>query len=239
MEVLSCLLSAAVNEGLLEGFKVGNVTVSRLLFAYDTLIFCKACPDQLAHLPGIFLLFEAASGLKVNLAKSVLIFVGSVQQVDSLVSILGCEVATMLVKYLGLPLGGPHNVTHIWDGVIEKIERCMAGWKWSLLSKGGRVTLIKSILANTPLGAAFFTWTAALGKILTSDNLRKRRAIVINRCCMCKRDGESVDHRLIHCDVTSALWSTIFSCFGLAWVMPRRVPIFVQVGGPQKGRGVP
>jgi hypothetical protein len=71
--------------------------------------------------------------------------------------------------------------------------------------------------------AAFFTWTAILGKILTLDNLKKRRAIVINRCCMCKRDGESVDHLLIQGDVASALWSAIFSRFRLAWVMPRRV----------------
>jgi hypothetical protein len=68
------------------------------------------------------------------------------------------------------------------------------------------------------------------------DNLRKRRVIVINRCCMCKRDGESVDHLLIHCDVASALWSVIFSHFGLAWVMPRRVPDLVQVGGLRKDK---
>ena len=78
MEALSHMLSAGINNGLLEGFKVGNVTVSHLLFADDTLIFCKDSPDQLAYLQGIFLLFEAASGLKVNLAKSVLIPVGNV-----------------------------------------------------------------------------------------------------------------------------------------------------------------
>ena len=68
MEALSRMLSAGINEGHLEGFKVGNVVVSHLLFADDTLIFCKASPDQLAYLHGIFLLFEAVSGLKVNLA---------------------------------------------------------------------------------------------------------------------------------------------------------------------------
>ena len=102
----------------------------------------------MAHLWGIFILFEVTSGLKVNLAKSVLILEGNVQQVDSLVSILGCEVATLPVEYLGLSLGAAHNATHISDGVIEKIEQCMAGWKRSLLSKGGRVTLIKSTLPN-------------------------------------------------------------------------------------------
>jgi hypothetical protein len=62
MEALSCMLSTGINDGLLEGFKVGNVTVSHLLFADDTLIFCEDSPDQLAYLQGIFLLFEVALG---------------------------------------------------------------------------------------------------------------------------------------------------------------------------------
>ena len=88
--------------------------------------------------------------LKVNLAKSTLIAVGNVEQVDSLVSILGCGVATLLVKYLGLPLGASFKAKHIWDGVIEKIEHRLASWKRLYLLKGGSVTLIKSTLANLP-----------------------------------------------------------------------------------------
>ena len=71
------------------------------------------------------------------------------------------------------------------------------------------------------LRSAFFVWLAALSKILTLDNLRKCHVIVINRCCMCKRSEETVDHLLLHCEVASALWYAIFSCFGMAWVMPR------------------
>jgi hypothetical protein len=40
---------------------------------------------------------------------------------------------------------------------------------------------------------------------------------------MCKRNEESVDHLLLHCDVASAIWSAFFSRFGMSWVMPRRV----------------
>lgn len=99
-------------------------------------------------LRSLFLLFEAVSSLKVNLAKSELIPVGDVDQVESLVNILGCGVATLPVKYLSLPLGASYKSIHIWDGVIEKIERRLANWKRLHLSKGGRVTLIKSTLAN-------------------------------------------------------------------------------------------
>jgi hypothetical protein len=59
---------------------------------------------------------------------------------------------------------------------------------------------------KVPLRAAFFAWLAALGKILTIDNLRKQHVIVVGRCCMCKMNkGEFVDHLLLHCEVVGAL----------------------------------
>jgi hypothetical protein len=76
---------------------------------------------------------------------------------------------------------------------------------------------------QAPPRVAFFAWSAALGKILTVDNLRKRHVIVVDRCCMCKRSGESVDHLLLHCVVAYAMWSAIFSRFDLSSVMPLRV----------------
>jgi hypothetical protein len=76
---------------------------------------------------------------------------------------------------------------------------------------------------QAPPRVIFFAWLVALGKILTLDNLRKRHVIVINRCCMCKRSEEMVDHLLLHCEVASALWSAIFCSFGMSWVMPRWV----------------
>jgi hypothetical protein len=65
-------------------------------------------------------------------------------------------------------------------------------------------------------------WMPALGKILTLDNLRKRRVIVVEWCCMCW-SGESIDHLFLHCEVEKELWSSIFSLFRVKWVMPKRV----------------
>jgi hypothetical protein len=104
----------------------------------------------LRHLRSVFLLFEVASGLKVNLAKSNLILVGYVDQVERLANIIGCGIASLPAKHLGLPLGASYKSTNIWEGVIEKIEHRLASWQRLYLSKGGRVTLIKSTLANVP-----------------------------------------------------------------------------------------
>jgi hypothetical protein len=76
---------------------------------------------------------------------------------------------------------------------------------------------------QAPTRVAFFAWSAALGKIITLNNLRKMHVILVDRCCMCKQNGESVDRLLLHCDVAYALWSALFTHFGMSWVMPRRV----------------
>jgi hypothetical protein len=97
---------------------LGNTTFSHLLFVDDTLIFCNAMRTQLRYLWSSFLLFEVASGLKVNLAKSKLIPVGNVEQEDMFAGILECGVASLPIKYHGLLLRASYKAKHIWDGVI-------------------------------------------------------------------------------------------------------------------------
>ena len=67
---------------------------------------------------------------------------------------------------------------------------------------------------------AFFVWAAALGHILTIDNLRRRQVIVLDWCCMCKKNGESISHLLLHCSTAREIWYFIFSIFDITWVMP-------------------
>lgn len=40
---------------------------------------------------------------------------------------------------------------------------------------------------------------------------------------MYKKHGESVDHILLHCEITKALWGGVFSGVGLAWVISLRL----------------
>lgn len=47
-------------------------------------------------------------------------------------------------------------------------------------------------------------WTAALGKISTLDNLRKRNIIKVDWYCMCKRSGEFINY-VYHCEVAREL----------------------------------
>ena len=44
---------------------------------------------------------------------------------------------------------------------------------------------------------SFFLWTTARDGILTIDNLVKRGWSFVNRCCLCRCEGESVDRLLL------------------------------------------
>ena len=75
---------------------------------------------------------------------------GSVTDVEDLAGVLGCKVAELPMTYLGLPLGSSFKDKSIWNGIIEKMEQCLASWKRMYPSKGERVMLIKSTLSNLP-----------------------------------------------------------------------------------------
>ncbi|KAF5455272.1 hypothetical protein F2P56_024868, partial [Juglans regia] len=81
--------------------------------------------------------------------------------------------------------------------------------------------------SKAPTKAAFFVWTAALGKILTIDNLRRRGLIITDWCCLCRNSGETVDHLLLHCEFARGIWNYFFNKLGVAWVMPDRVVGFL------------
>jgi hypothetical protein len=124
MEALSRMLYASMRQGLLSGFSVGvrgneALVVNHLLFADDTLIFCGAHAEHVRNLRCTFLCFEAVSGLRINLGKSELVPIG---EVESLAHIMGCNIGSLPMTYLGMPLGASFKSISIWNGVIEKVE---------------------------------------------------------------------------------------------------------------------
>jgi hypothetical protein len=104
-------------------------------------VFSGASLDQVQAIDDLLICFELVSGLKVNLAKSILVPVGEVSNVGALAEVLGCEVGS-------LPLGSRFKDKTSWNGVVEKSIRTLASWKRMYLSKGGWIALIKSTLSN-------------------------------------------------------------------------------------------
>jgi hypothetical protein len=142
MEILSKILKKVEDSGFIRGFHasqsgVVGLSISHILFADDTMVMCDADPVQLMYLRLAMTCFEAATGLRVNLAKSEIVLVGDVENLRVLADILCCRIGSLPMSYLGMPLGFTFKSTLIWNPIIEKMERRLAGWKRLYLSKGG------------------------------------------------------------------------------------------------------
>ena len=98
----------------------------------------------------ILIWFEVVSGLKINIGKSKLVPVGVVHTFDLFLNVLGCKLGTLPMKFLCLPLEAKFKDKTIWNPILEKMEQRLAGWKRLYLSKGDRITLIKSTPSNLP-----------------------------------------------------------------------------------------
>lgn len=101
--------------------------ILHLLFSNDTLILCESVESQFHNLRCLLLCFEAVLGLIINLFKSETIPIGSVGNVQELADIMGRRVSSLPMTYHGLPLGTRFNSIHIWDDIIEKVERRLVG----------------------------------------------------------------------------------------------------------------
>ena len=96
----------------------------------------------------------------------------------------------------------------------------MRGYYRILLGNGDQSFPWKSIWkSKTPSRVAFFSWTAALGKILTIHNLWKKKMLLLDWCYNCECNGESVNHLLLYCPVATELWAMVLGLFGVYWVV--------------------
>ncbi|RVW49119.1 putative ribonuclease H protein [Vitis vinifera] len=114
-------------------------------------VFVGGGISVVSYLSWLLMWFEAMSGLKVNLDKSEIIAVGRVENVEEVALEFGCKVSRLPSTYLGLPLGARFKEVATWDGVEERLRKRLSIWKRQYISKGGRMTLIRSTLSSMPI----------------------------------------------------------------------------------------
>ncbi|GJT54011.1 hypothetical protein Tco_0989065 [Tanacetum coccineum] len=100
--------------------------------------------------------FYQASSLKINIHKSKLCGVGvPFEEVSCLAAVMGCSVMQTSFSYLSLPIGCNMDNVKGWDPILDKFTKRLSNWKTSLLSIGGRSTLISSVLGS--IGTYYFS----------------------------------------------------------------------------------
>ncbi|GJW80062.1 hypothetical protein Tco_0144037 [Tanacetum coccineum] len=93
--------------------------------------------------------FYLASGLKINIHKSNIYGIGvNKDEVLSMASNAGCIAGDIPFNYLSLPISSNMKSIASWKTLVDRFHMRLSSWKANLLSIGGRLTLIKSVLGS-------------------------------------------------------------------------------------------
>lgn len=112
---------------------------SHLQSADDLLLFRPSKSQMITNYRRLLDRFYLILGLRINYSKSALCILGKGEEwVRKASSKLHCEIVEL-----------PRKMT-TWEPILNKIVSKLASWKAKLLSRVGRLTLIKVVLNNLP-----------------------------------------------------------------------------------------
>ena len=144
-EGLGGLMRAAVHQNLFTGYKIGEVVVSHIQYADDTLLIGDASLQNALTMKSILMWFELVSGLKVNFYKSKIAGVGCRDEViQVLAEKLNCKTMRVPFVYLGVEVGANPRRAVTWEPIMQKLKKRLTPWKMKHLSFGGRLCLLNS-----------------------------------------------------------------------------------------------
>jgi hypothetical protein len=152
LEGLSILLKNSQAEGLLSGVKISGLThIMHILFVDDVLILTSASLAEWTSIHSLLSTFCAASGLEINLLKSVFLALNAQEPfLTDLKELFGVATAELKegFSYLGFFIKSSRYSSRDWLWLIDKFERRILLWCNKLLSMGGRYILIKAVLES-------------------------------------------------------------------------------------------
>jgi hypothetical protein len=134
------------------GFSKGRIVVPFLQYADDTIFFVEGSMDEARALHHMINIFGELSSLRLNRDKSSLVCFGlSEEEQGALVVVLMSPRISLPIRYLGLPLRCTRMKKRDWSYLFDKITVKLDGWHSSLLSKGGRLILLNSVITSIPV----------------------------------------------------------------------------------------
>ncbi|KAL0411507.1 UNVERIFIED_CONTAM: putative mitochondrial protein [Sesamum latifolium] len=153
-ESLSSLFRVASQQGMVPGVAVcrGAPSISHLLFADDTMVFCPASSATMKHVRRILDVYKLASGQEINLHKSSATFSHNtpVEVKKQLADTLGICLENRHELYFGLPALAFHSKKALFTALKDRIWRQIHGWHEKTLSQAGKAILIQAVVQAIP-----------------------------------------------------------------------------------------
>ena len=153
-EVLISHIKHAESSKAITGIKIAreNPPISHLLFADDSLFFCRADQPQCEELMRIIDVYGKASGQQLNKSKSSVLFGSKVvaSSKQGLKRSLGITREGGMGMYLGMPEKICGSKNQVFSFVQERMNGNINNWSGKLLSRGGKEVQIKSVAQATP-----------------------------------------------------------------------------------------
>ncbi|WVZ84217.1 hypothetical protein U9M48_031271 [Paspalum notatum var. saurae] len=126
--------------------------LSILQYADDTVIFLDHDLEKARNMKVLLCVFEKLLGLKINFHKSEIFCLGQAKECENAYSeLFGCSSGSFPFRYLELPMHYRKLRNSDWRHIEERLEKRLIGWKGKLLSVGGRLVLINSVLSSLPM----------------------------------------------------------------------------------------
>jgi len=140
MDVLHRLFSKAAQDGVLKKMAPSEIKFQCSIYADDAILFIRPSIQEARAVKEILNIFGQTTGLHTNLAKcSVTAIYGGEDVLLEMVSILGCQVQTFPIKYLGLPLSTKSFPKAHYQSLVEAVARKLPPSHGSLMARSERL----------------------------------------------------------------------------------------------------
>jgi hypothetical protein len=153
-DMLAVLIERSKGMGFFDGL-VSHIVedgLSILQYADDMILFLDDDLEKAKGLKLVLSAFEKLSGLKINFRKSELFYFGETKErIVEYVRLFGCKEGECPFRYLGIPMSPSRLSNRDWRAVEERFQKKLSSWKGKLLSSGGRLVLINSVLSSLPM----------------------------------------------------------------------------------------
>ena len=153
-EALITNIKKAERKKQLTGMKVARAcpAISHLLFADDSLFFCKANKKECQTILRILKDYETVSVQQINFQKSSIQFGHKIEETSrqELRDILGIQNLGGMRSYLGLPKSLRGSEVQVFGFVQERLNNRVNRWTFRFFTKGGKEVIIKSLITVLP-----------------------------------------------------------------------------------------